>query len=171
MVQNAGNMSKMSRMQPRAPQKGRIVTGIFLIFVLLMTAVLAGCTSEDSGSDGGDFEETEDLFAHLAGMDDAELASIGQSLTGYQVPNFMRNYLYLKASQKEPFGWLYLTPSLYSIVNVDDGSFNLIPEAVYTGVENLELRVRTSLLLGDAGTEYGEKVNEWKVEFRGRYYF
>ena len=60
MVQNAGNMSKMSRMQPRAPQKGRIVTGIFLIFVLLMTAVLAGCTSEDSGSDGGDFEETED---------------------------------------------------------------------------------------------------------------
>lgn len=40
------------------PKRSRIVTGIFIITVLLMTAVLAGCTSEDNG--GGNFEETED---------------------------------------------------------------------------------------------------------------
>ncbi len=115
--------------------------------------------------------EAADMFAHLGELDDPELAAIGSQLSGYQVPNFMRNYLYLKASQKEPFGWLYLTPSLFSIVNADDSSFNLIPEVVYTGVENLELRVRISLLFGGAGTEYGEKVNDWKLEFRGRYFF
>jgi len=115
--------------------------------------------------------EAEDLFAHIIDLDEQQLASIRSLLASYQVPNFMRNYLYLKASQKEPFGWLYLTPSLYSIVNTDDGSFNLIPEAVYTGVENLEIRARMSLLVGGSGTEYGEKINDWKLEFRGRYFF
>ncbi len=116
-------------------------------------------------------DETRDMFAHLSDLDDQQLAAIRPRISGYQLPNFMRSYLYFKASQKEPFGWLYVTPSLYSIVNVDDGSFNLIPEAVYTGFENLELRMRTSLLFGGSGTEYGEKVNDWKLEFRGRYYF
>ncbi len=115
--------------------------------------------------------EAEDLFDQLDNLDDQQLTEIASSLAGYQAPNFMHNYLYLKATQKEPFGWLYLTPSLYSIVNVDDGSFNLIPEAVYTGVENLELRARINLLYGDAGTEYGEKINDWKLELRGRYFF
>ena len=115
--------------------------------------------------------EAGDLFAHITDLDEQQLASIRPLLAGYQVPNFLRNYLYLTASQKEPFGWLYLTPSLFSIINTDDGSFNLIPEAVYTGVENLELRVRISLLVGGSGTEYGEKINDWKLEFRGRYFF
>lgn len=116
-------------------------------------------------------EETEDLYGHLYQLDDQELASVAANLSGYQVPNFMTHYLYLKASQKEPFGWLYFTPSLYSIVNAKDGSFNLIPEVVYSGVENLELRTRISLLYGGSNTEYGEKINDWKLELRGRYYF
>ena len=116
-------------------------------------------------------EEAEDLYGHLHQLDDQELASVATNLSGYQVPNFMTNYLYLKASQKEPFGWLYVTPSLYSIANANDGSFNVIPEVVYTGVENLELRTRISLLYGGTHSEYGEKINEWKLELRGRYYY
>lgn len=115
--------------------------------------------------------ETENLFDYLGTLDDQQLASVAGHLAGYQVPNFMTHYLYLKASQKEPFGWLYTTPSLYCITNAEDGSFNLIPEVAYTGIENLELRIRTSLLFGGAGSEYGEKINDWKLELRGRYFF
>ncbi|UCF07937.1 MAG: DUF2318 domain-containing protein [Thermoplasmata archaeon] len=39
--------------------RGRIATGIVLTIVLLMTAVFAGCTS-DNGSEKGGFEEAED---------------------------------------------------------------------------------------------------------------
>ena len=83
----------------------------------------------------------------------------------------MKNYLYLKAIQKEPFGWLYVTPALFTIYNLDDRSFNLIPEITYTGMENLELRFRFNYLAGDPGTEYGEKLNDWKTEIRIRYFF
>jgi hypothetical protein len=83
----------------------------------------------------------------------------------------MRNYIYLRASQKEPFGVLYLTPAVTSVFNLDDSSYNVIPEVAYTGVTNLELRFRLSTLLGDDGTECGEKQNDSKVEVRARYYF
>ncbi len=58
-------------------------------------------------------KESEEMFGHLAALDDRQLATIATNLAGYQIPNYMKNYFYLKASQKEPFGWLYLTPSLY----------------------------------------------------------
>ncbi len=79
--------------------------------------------------------------------------------------------MYPKASQKEPFGRLYVTPAWYSILNMDDLSYHLIPEISYTGVENLELRSRLSFLGGGDDTEYVDKVNDWKVEFRARYFF
>ena len=116
-------------------------------------------------------KEVEDLFHFIGVADDSQLIAARPDLSGYQLPNFMRNYLYLKASQKEPFGWLYVTPALFTILNLDDGSFNLIPEVSYTGVENLELRSRLSFLSGGNDTEYGDKVNDWKIEFRARYFF
>ena len=86
-------------------------------------------------------------------------------------PTPMRNYLYLRASQKEPFDWLYTTLSLTAIVNLDDDSYMLMPEFAYTGVENLELRLRLKHLQGKRHTEYGEKLNENKLEMRLRYFF
>ena len=56
-------------------------------------------------------------------------------------------------------------------MNVDDGSFNLVPEVIYTGVQNLEVRTRLNLLFGGVATEYGEKVNDWRIEVRLRYFF
>jgi len=116
-------------------------------------------------------KEAEDFFHFIDVADDSQLITARPDLADYQLPNFMRNYFYLKASQKEPFGWLYVTPALFTILNLHDGSFNLIPEVGYTGVENLELRSRLSLLSGVDDTEYGEKVNDWKIEFRARYFF
>ena len=44
----------------------------------------------------------------------------------YGRPNPMRHYVYLRASQKEPWNIVYFTPALTTIVNVVDHSFVLI---------------------------------------------
>jgi hypothetical protein len=83
----------------------------------------------------------------------------------------MKSYLYLRASQKEPFDILYFTPALTWIFNVDDRSFSLSPELVYTGITNLELRLKGTALAGGRFTEFGEKQNDYRIELRARYYF
>jgi hypothetical protein len=89
----------------------------------------------------------------------------------YGRPNPMRHYLYVRASQKEPFDILYFTPALTSIVNLSDGSFNVIPELLYSPRTNLEVRVRGVGLFGGRVTEYGEKQNDYRLELRVRYFF
>lgn len=92
-------------------------------------------------------------------------------LNALSKPNPMRDYIYFRASQKEPFDILYFTPALTSIWNLEDRSFVLIPELLYSPIPNLELRLRGSMLFGRSGTEYGEKQNDYRVEFRSRYFF
>ncbi len=116
-------------------------------------------------------EEAQDYYDFIGTATDPELESLRNTSKPYQRPNFMRDYLYLRASHKEPFGLLYVTPAVTSIVNVDDASYNIIPEISYTGITNLELRLRFNAILGNDGTEFGEKLNDWKVEGRARYYF
>jgi hypothetical protein len=89
----------------------------------------------------------------------------------YGRPNPMRDYFYLRASQKEPWDILYFTPALTSIINLQDGSLVVIPELTYSPITNLELRLRTPVLIGGKGTEYGEKQNNYRIAFRVRYYF
>ncbi|MEA3363145.1 MAG: hypothetical protein U9Q61_07760 [Thermodesulfobacteriota bacterium] len=93
------------------------------------------------------------------------------SRSGYAKPQVGRNYIYTKVTQKEPFDWLYFTPGITAIFNLDDESYSLSPEAVYTGFTNWELRLRYSYIDGGRFTEYGEKLNESKLELRCRYYF
>jgi hypothetical protein len=89
----------------------------------------------------------------------------------YGRPNSMMDYLYFRASQKEPFDILYFTPSLTAIINLNDKSLSLSPEFLYTGITNLELRLRTFFIAGKRLSEYGEKQNDYRVELRARYYF
>jgi len=56
-------------------------------------------------------------------------------------------------------------------VNTDDHSYSLIPEALYAGFKNLELRLRLALTRGDISTEYGEKPVRSRVELRARFFF
>jgi hypothetical protein len=86
-------------------------------------------------------------------------------------PNPMRRYLYLRLSQKDPFDLLYFTPSLAVIANLDDGSRSVSPELLYTGMTNLELRLRLFFLSGDRLTDFGERQNNRRIELRARYYF
>lgn len=93
------------------------------------------------------------------------------SKSGYARPQSGRNYLYAKITQKEPFDLLYFTPGITTIINLDDESYSISPEAMYTGFTNWELRLRYSRLKGGRYTEQGEKLNEEKLELRLRYYF
>jgi hypothetical protein len=90
---------------------------------------------------------------------------------GYGRPNPMRDYLYFRVSQKEPFDILYFTPAVTTILNLGDRSFSLSPELLYTGITNLELRLKGTVLVGDNFSEYGEKPNDARLELRIRYYF
>jgi hypothetical protein len=93
------------------------------------------------------------------------------ALQGYGRPFLGRDYLYARVSLKEPADILYLTPALTAILNLDDQSFSLTPEIIYTGFTNWELRLKCAYLGGGSQTEYGEKQNGSKVELRLRYFF
>jgi hypothetical protein len=66
----------------------------------------------------------------------------------YGKMNPMKDYLYLRISQKEPFDILYFTPSITWIYNM-----------------------KASFIAGERESEYGEKQNDSKVELRARYFF
>lgn len=89
----------------------------------------------------------------------------------YGTQNPMRDYLYLRVSQKEPFDIPYLIPSVTCIYNIEDKSFSLSPEIFYTGITNLELRLKAGFISGPGNTEFGEKQNDVRLELRMRYYF
>jgi hypothetical protein len=128
------------------------------------------------GNDAGLSPEGSERFYELVrqgdGGDDVALRTVRNlAESGYDKHQPGRDYLYLRFSQKEPFGILYYTPALTSIINLEDGSFSLTPELIYDGLENWEFRGRFSWLIGGRETEYGEKVNNCKLELRVRYYF
>ena len=115
-------------------------------------------------SDAGDeyFSSGDDTL-----LDRAQLISE----SGYNRPQIGRNYLYLKITQKDPFNFLYFTPGLTAIINLEDQSFSVTPEVIYNGFTNWEWRLRFSFLNGENFTEYGEKLNNSKIELRVRYFF
>ncbi len=82
-----------------------------------------------------------------------------------------KDYLYLRISQNEPFHILYFTPALTTIMNLNDQSFSISPELLYTGIKNWEFRLKGMALVGAKGTDFGEKQNDYRIEFRVRYYF
>lgn len=89
----------------------------------------------------------------------------------YMRPNPMRDYLNFKISQKEPFNFLYFTPSLTIQTDLTDHSYTVLPELLYTGFKNVELRFRIQANIGPRLTEFGEKQASTRAELRIRYYF
>ncbi len=99
----------------------------------------------------------------------ARAASVTQGNYGRFTPE--KHYLYLRVSHPEPFDILYFTPALTWIGNVEDQSFSISPEVLYTGIKNLELRLKGTVLAGEDLTEFGAKQNDYRIELRARYYF
>ena len=89
----------------------------------------------------------------------------------YTTQNPMQHYLHLKSWWNEPYDILYFTPGVQVFYNMNDGSYSIAPEIMYTGVNNLQLRVRVKYFSNDLLTEFGEKISDTRLEFRLRYYF
>jgi hypothetical protein len=91
--------------------------------------------------------------------------------THFRSKTLMKDYLYLKVIQPEPFGWLYTSISLFSIFNVVDNSFTLSPQFTYKPFTNFEFLFWPTLFYGGSDTEYGSKQFNKKVEVWLRFYF
>ncbi|MBC2715916.1 MAG: hypothetical protein HF978_11465 [Desulfobacteraceae bacterium] len=119
------------------------------------------------------YQLVDDADTNLQNTGSDTLFHTAESISdmGYAAPQLGRNYLYLKINQKDPFDILYFTPGLIAILNLDDQSFSITPEILYTGFTNWELRMRMTFLNGGNHTEFAEKQNENKLECRIRYHF
>jgi hypothetical protein len=125
-------------------------------------------------------QEIRDYFTFVHNAYDLYLLSGNDALIqkasavtekNYARPNPGQQYLYLRLSQKDPFDILYWTPALTAIVNAEDRSYSLSPEIAYTGITNLEIRLKATALIGDRLSEFGEKPYDNRAELRARYYF
>ena len=103
----------------------------------------------------------------------AQAQALAQALaqSGYGRVNPGQHYAYLRVSAKDPFDWLYFNPAVTVIANLGDRSWQLTPELLYSGWQNVELRARAVLLHGGPLTEYGAKAVERRLELRLRLYF
>jgi len=97
--------------------------------------------------------------------------AISLSQGSYGRPNPGTDYVYFRAQQKDTLGIVYFQAALTAMMNVQDRSYQVTPELLYTGVKNLDLRMRLFLLQGGAATDFGEKQNSRKLELYARYYF
>jgi hypothetical protein len=97
--------------------------------------------------------------------------ALSLSQGSYGKPNPGKDYLYFRAQMKDALGIVYFSPALTAMANLQDRSYQVTPELQYTGVDNLELRLRLFLLHGPGMTDFGEKQNDRRIELRLRYYF
>ena len=126
---------------------------------------------------GYDADELDDYYTVLetaladgaAPMLEEKARRAAQS--GYGRPNPGKDYLYVKASVNEPFGWVYGAASLTAMTNIKDRSWQLTPEVSYTGFNNVEIRARAFFLHGASHTEFGEKPASRRVEVYARFFF
>ncbi|MCP4669753.1 MAG: hypothetical protein GY857_00480 [Desulfobacula sp.] len=89
----------------------------------------------------------------------------------YNQQAVMKDYLYLKISQKEPFDILYFVPGIIFIYNINDQSTSITPYLTYSPLTNLTLEIKTGFLFGGSKSEYGEKINRARLELSIQYYF
>jgi hypothetical protein len=125
-------------------------------------------------------QEMQDYFTFVHNAYDSYLSTGNDAVLqraaavtdkSYGRANVGQEYAYLRVSQKDPFDILYWTPAVTAIVNTEDRSYSLSPEISYTGITNLEMRLKGTVLVGDRLSEYGEKPYDYRVELRARYYF
>lgn len=91
--------------------------------------------------------------------------------TYFRGTNLSKDYLYIKLTQPEPFDWLYFTPSIFTIFNLEDKSYLLSATLNYKPITNVEFILWPTLISGERSTEYGSKAFQQKVEIWMRVFF
>ncbi|MBN8537389.1 MAG: hypothetical protein J0M15_10080 [Deltaproteobacteria bacterium] len=106
-----------------------------------------------------------------SGQSAAIQTALSTSKNYFQKSALMRDYLYLKVSKPEPFNWVYFTPSLYVLHNLNDQSFSVGIPVSYKPFTNFEFILWPSFLVGSASTQFGDKILSQRLETWLRYSF
>lgn len=117
-------------------------------------------------SDGYTADESETLYETL---NLSPNKSILQELTSSKDLN--QNYAYLQVSIKEPFAWLYFTPSVQWIRNLDDQSNNALFKLSYNPSGSFSWLASIQELQGEDNTQYGESLVQRKINLQAIYSF
>jgi hypothetical protein len=105
------------------------------------------------------------LLSAIASGDSSSISNaMNVSKNYFSGTELMRDYLYLKVSWPEPFNWVYFTPSIYTICNINDGSSIVGVPLSYKPITNYEIIFWPTIFMGKDNTEYGSKQYESKLE-------
>ncbi len=137
------------------------------------TTIIAEYYHNGGGLSKAEYEEYQSLLASAVtgASPDAVQQSRGLAETYFRGANLMRDYVYVKVMQPEPFDWLYFTPSAYAIFNVADKSLLLALVLSYKPATNVEFILWPAVLAGGSATEYGGKQVQERVELWMRVYY
>jgi hypothetical protein len=97
--------------------------------------------------------------------------AVQKAMTYYTGQFVMTDYLYCKASHPEPFTMVYFTPSVYTLVNINDRSLLSGVELSYTRFNHATFIARYMTFIGKNNTEYGEKMVRHRIEARTEFAF
>jgi hypothetical protein len=172
--------------RPVTDDAGRVTTGVanatsYLLGLRYLTAGDTTYIAEVYHNGTGYSESEADQFYRLVDAAFTQLQQTGSSPLlpkalalgqgSYARPFAGENYLYFRAQAKDALGIVYFTPAITAVMNLEDRSYQITPELLYSGINNFELRLRLFLLRGDSSTDFGEKQNSRKLELYARYYF
>ncbi|MBZ0199477.1 MAG: hypothetical protein K8H86_06390 [Ignavibacteriaceae bacterium] len=137
------------------------------------TTVIAEYYHNDAGLTRNEFENYNSFLTKSAASNDAAIIkqSLGVSQSYFRNSTLMKDYIYLKVTQPEPFDWLYFTPSAYTIYNLADKSFLAALMLNYKPATNIEFILWATALNGKDDSEYGSKQIKEKIELWMRVFF
>jgi hypothetical protein len=114
-----------------------------------------------SDSEGLTAAESEVLYENIENSSGIKKQSYLSQIQQRKTIN--QNYGYIKVSVKEPFNWLYFTPSLSWLGNLDDQSSNISTQMSYTPSDNWVMLLTWQHMAGRQYTQYGENVVQDKL--------
>ena len=125
------------------------------------------------GMKPGEFETYVNFLTNAANSGNSVIVQQAQGVSQryFRGSTLMRDYLYVKVVIPEPFDWLYFTPSLYSIYNLNDRSFLVSASLSYKPVTNVEFILWPTILAGRATSEFGGKMVQQRIEAWLRVFF
>ena len=137
------------------------------------TTIIAEYYHNDNGLTKTEYKNYTDFLQHSIDSADGDVIkqALGYNRVYFKGNTLMQNYFYLKITQPEPFNWLYFTPSIFTIYNLNDKSFLLAIQLIYKPVTNFEFTFLPTFLIGDEDTEFGGKQIQRKIELRMKVHF
>jgi hypothetical protein len=137
------------------------------------TTIIGEYYHNNSGLSHDEFSDYLNYLGNIRESNDSELINRAKAnmSTIFRSKILMRDYLYLKLMQPEPFDILYTSVSVFSIYNLSDNSFVLSSQISYKPFTNFEFLFWPFFFLGKDNTEYGSKPFKKKLEVWMRFYF